>query len=40
MGVRKILTDAEASKYNDFSIIFGSTNGNVTYPDSWTPQLN
>ena len=36
----KILTDAEAAKYNNFSVIFGSTNGNVTYPDSWIPQLS
>lgn len=27
----------EAAKYNDFSVIFGTTNGSITYADVWNP---
>lgn len=33
----RILTDDEASNYNNFEVIFAATNGNVKYSDSWDP---
>lgn len=33
----KLLTEEEANKYSDFDVIFGTTNGAVTYVDSWDP---
>lgn len=32
-----ILSEEEANKYNDFTIIFGKTNGKITYEDAWNP---
>ncbi|MDE6613103.1 MAG: hypothetical protein K2K28_00920, partial [Clostridia bacterium] len=32
----KMLTDAEAKNYSKLSIVFGKTNGKVTYNDAWT----
>ena len=33
----KMLTAEEAALYSDFSVIFGKTNGKVTYIDPWDP---
>lgn len=33
----KILSEAEAKNYSDFAVIFGTTNGNVSYADAWNP---
>lgn len=37
VGGMKMLTATDAAKYGDLSVIFGKTNGNVTYSDAWTP---
>ena len=35
-----VLTDADAaSKYNDFAVIFGTSNGKVTYLNAWNPEV-
>lgn len=34
-----IVDEATAKKHNDLSIIFGTTNGLVTYTDAWVPTL-
>ena len=34
----RFLTAEEAAKYADFAIIFGTTNGKVTYLDPWNPE--
>ena len=34
----RFLTDEEAAKYSDFSVIFGTTNGGVSYLDPWNPE--
>lgn len=34
-----VLSEAEAANYNNISIIFGKVNGQMTYKDSWTPNL-
>ena len=33
----KMLTEAEAANYSDFSVIFGKTNNKVTWNDTWDP---
>jgi len=33
----KLLSDDEAKNYSDFAVIFGTTNGNVSYTDAWNP---
>ncbi len=35
IGVTVIKEENEAKKYNDLSVIFGTTNGKVTYSDAW-----
>ena len=35
----KMLTETEAAKYNDFTVIFAKTNSKVTYTDVWQPEL-
>ena len=34
----RMLTDEEAALYADFAVIFGTTNGKVTYLDPWNPE--
>ena len=36
----KMLTAEEAALYADFAVIFGVTNGNVTFLDPWNPLAN
>lgn len=36
----KMLTEAEAALYFDLTVIFGKTNGNVTYLDAWDPKAD
>ncbi|MGM9632319.1 MAG: pectinesterase family protein, partial [Eubacteriales bacterium] len=33
----KLLTAEEADNYSNFEVIFGTTNGNVTYAEAWNP---
>ncbi len=33
------LDEAAAKNYSDFAVIFGTTNGKVTYADAWNPTL-
>ena len=33
------LTEADAKNYSNFAVIFGTTNGKVTYADAWNPTL-
>ena len=34
-----VVDDATAANYNNIAIIFGTTNGNMTYEEAWTPNL-
>lgn len=34
-----VVDEATAKKHNDLAIIFGTTNGQVTYTDAWVPTL-
>ncbi|MDE7181676.1 MAG: InlB B-repeat-containing protein [Clostridia bacterium] len=33
----KMLTAAEAANYSNLSVVFGTTNGKITYSDTWNP---
>ncbi len=33
----KLLSETEAKNYSDFSVIFGTTNGLVSYSEAWNP---
>ncbi len=39
LGMR-MLTEAEAALYSDIAVIFGKTNGKVTYLDAWDPNAD